>query len=285
MNTRARQSHKCLIKGGCFVKQKFYIIAVLVMSVLFATPVFATQNSDKALEIAQTLERYQVSPGWEADLIANKEMLQELVTVVDNFDFEDAEQLGSKQELVSQYYEAYSALIGSKKEFPQKFDTSAIKSESTDAVEILTRLKSWQVDPKVRGDIVANVEHIEKMLDLVFGYSEEEVSKISLENQYEMIQYFVSLYDYRGWDVKELDLVFTKSQIPLSSITYSVPKVQQPLPPVTKVAPQENPIVTDNNANDYSSIIGAIVGFIIWGGLLALLAVVLKQRNDKKYRT
>lgn len=277
------------------MKTKLSLCAAMMLFCLtiFAVPVLATEKSTRAVAIVNTLERYQVSPNWQPDIKSNFALLDELYALVNTFQQSDVDALGTKYDSIKKYYSAYCIAKGIDSSVPNSYtQTNSVYvsplagSCREKANAILAKLLKGNVDYKVDGDIIANISEIENMLLLVYDYTEEELNTVSLQERQDMLNYFKSLYHYRGWDITELDLLFTTTLLPNEGVVLAPVVPQQAHKPQL---PSNNITSTINNSKDdaglvakqNSDFISGLVALLLWFGLLAALVVFLKQRTEK----
>lgn len=275
------------------MKAKIIICTAVMLICLpfFAVPAFATEKSTRASAIVSTLERYQVSPDWQPDIKSNFTLLDELYALVNSFEQQDIDATGTKYDSIKKYYTAYCKAKGIDASLPSSYSQSTSAyvppqagSCRAQANEILSVLIKGGVDYRVDGDITANINNIEAMLLLVYDYTEEELNAVSVQEQQSMLNYFTGLYKYRGWDLTELDLLFTTTLLPNEGVVLApavpppapVPPVQNITPPVNDVQSAESSLTKQNN-----DFITGFVALLLWFGLLAAIVLFLKQRTEK----
>lgn len=285
-------------KRGVAMKIKLSICTALLLFCAFfcAVPVLATENGTRAAAIANTLERYQVSPNWQPDIQSNYVLLDELYALVNGFDQQDLDTLGGKYESVKKYYLAYCKAKGISAELPaiytqakEQYVPPAAGSCREKANAILSSLMRGNVNHSVQGDIATNSNNIEAMLLLVYDYTDAEKDVATLQECQNMLNYFMGLYQYRGWDTTELDLVFTKTLQPIEGVVLAPVVPQQP----AQQTPNTTNIPKINENNDIlmatshldEDFISGLVALTLWLSLLAGLVIFLKKRNEKHFHT
>ncbi|MEG0396586.1 MAG: hypothetical protein RR612_07645 [Oscillospiraceae bacterium] len=247
----------------------------------------ATNGAERVRDIVKELETGDVSPEWKADLLVNSEMIEEMSSLIQNFDQDQLAQIKDIEDSIAAYIKALYKEVGKDSGFvdnvfakispTNKFGTRA------SALDILTNLKNSSVSPDWGEDVQANEAEITKMLLLTKGYTEDELSAVTREERADMMAYFKGLYKLKGYNVQELEIVLAQKDIPgykemaaQGGYENGIKAYAEPQKPT-----MPEPLAKVHLANNASSI-NIAVAFILCTATFVMLVLLLKRHDEKR---